>query len=137
MAAALLSASGCLGAEADFPQAGSDEIATADVEPSRIALRAGIASAGADKIDGFCDSGVGVYLSATADRAELTLYVVAPAESATFGHPALRVTTQEGDAQKTDISEFESVTLVAGESRVFAKHVEGTLLNVVAELAAE
>jgi hypothetical protein len=136
-AAALLSASGCVGVEADFSQADSDEIAIAEVEPTRIALRAGTASAGADEIDGYCESGVGVYLSATADRAELTLYVVAPAESATFEHPALRLTTQEGDGQKTDISEFETVTLVAGESRVFAKHAEGTLMNVVAEVAAE
>jgi hypothetical protein len=34
----------------------------------------------------------------------------------------------------TDISEFEDVTLHAGESRVFTAQTEGTLMDVVAEI---
>jgi len=136
-AAALLSVGGCMSAEADLAAADSDEIAAEDVMPTRIALSTGAASTSAGEIDGYCDRGIGVYLSATADRAELMVYVVTPAEYATFVRPALRLTTQDGADQKTDVSEFETVTLVAGESRVFTKQAEGTLMKAIAEVAAE
>jgi hypothetical protein len=136
-AAVLCGGSGCMGtAEADFAQSDSEENSPAGVEPTRIALRTG-ASVTPDDIDGFCNDGVGVYLSATTDRAELTVYVVAPAESAVFDRPALRLTTQQGDHQATDVMEFETIELQAGESRVFSKQAAGTLMDVVAEIGAE
>jgi hypothetical protein len=85
------------------------------------------------KFGGFSANGVGVYLSAVNDVAELTLYVVAPAQSATFGRPALYLTTREGDHTKTDVAEFEDVTLEAGESRVFSEEASGRLTEVFAD----
>jgi len=138
-AATLSIASGCMSAEADIADT-QLEVAEAedDIASTRIALRAG-AAAGAGEIDGFCENGAGVYLSAREDSAELTVYVVTPAETVTFDRPALRVTTQRDDGQKTELNEFESVTLRAGESWSFAVEVgeDGTLVDVVAELATQ
>jgi hypothetical protein len=133
----LSAAGGCMGtAEAELAGSDSEASAPATVEPTRIALRAG-ASVTPDDVDGFCNDGVGVYLSATAQSAELIVYVVAPADSAVFIRPALHLTTQQGDRQATDVVEFETTELQAGESQVFTKQTDGALLDVVAELGAE
>lgn len=136
-AALLLGASGCMSVQAESAQLDDEEATVADAEPTRIALRKGAAAAGADEIDGYSDNGVGVYLSAANDTAELTLYVVAPAESATFEQPALHLTVQQGETQTTQDSEFETITLLAGESHVFSRRVDGALMGVVAEVAAQ
>ena len=133
-AAALLIASGCMNTDASAPEFDSE--VRAQVEPTRIALRAGTA-VDADEIDGFCEDGAGVYLSTSGNTAELLVYVVTPAESVTFERPTLHVTSQQGEEELTEESEFESVTLRAGESFVFSEEVEGTLLDVVAEISAQ
>lgn len=128
--------SGCAGAEADSASLETDTAENFAIEPAQSALHAADVSARADENDGFCDNGLGVYLSATANSADLTVYVVTPAKSATFEHPILRVTMADGDGEKTVVREFGTVTLEAGESRTFSEYVEGTLVNVVAELDA-
>jgi len=90
-----------------------------------------------DSVGGFSMEGVGVYLSAARDTAEMTLYVVAPAETVTFSRPALYLTTREGDHSKTDMAEFEDVTLDAGESRTLRKEADGTLMEVFADFAGD
>jgi hypothetical protein len=133
--AILVSLTGCMGTAEDFDQTTSEDTEIPEVESTRISLRAGVAVASPDEFDGYGSNGVGLYLSAIADRAELTLYVVAPAESAVFDHPVLRLTTQQGDSQTTEIVEFDSVALSAGESRVLAKQADGRLEQVVADVA--
>ena len=132
--AALFLASACMGTAADV--AASDEASpSAIVEPdsNRIALRTG-ASVGPDEIDGFCENGAGVYLSADDTSAQLMVYVVTPAETVTFDRPELTLTTEQGDTQTF---QFETVTLRAGESWTFAEKVDAKLVDVVAEVAAE
>jgi hypothetical protein len=130
-------AGGCMStAEAELASGDSEDFAPATVEPTRIALRAG-ASVTPDDVEGFCNDGVGVYLSATTNTAELIVYVVPPAESAVFVRPALHLTTQQGDGQATDVMQFETTELQVGESQVFSKQSDGALLDVVAELGAE
>jgi len=136
--AALVCAAGCAGSAegvAGDPvepgdTSGTDEVA-AD-EPIQTALRNGV-FATPEAVGGFSTDGVGVYLSAVDKTAELTLYVVAPAQSATFSRPALYLTTREGDHSKTDVAEFEDVTIVAGESRVFREEAGGKLMEVFAD----
>jgi hypothetical protein len=139
-AAALVCAAGCAGnieraagdAEDPGDTSGTDEIA-AD-EPAQTALHNGV-FATPESIGGFSTDGVGVFLSAVNDTAELTLYVVAPAQSATFERPALYLSTQEGDHLKTEVAEFEDVTIEAGESRVFREEAGGKLMEVFADFA--
>lgn len=116
--------------------ASTEAIASEDVEAdqTRIALRAG-ASVGPDEIDGYCEDGIGVYLSADDTQAMLTVYVVTPAESAVFVHPTLHLTTQQADMQWTQDKQFETVVLKAGESRTFAQEADGPLMNVEAEVS--
>jgi hypothetical protein len=128
--------SGCVGAEADFASLETDTAENVASEPAQSALHAAAVSARVDETHGFCENGLGMYLSATANSAALTVYVVTPAEVVTFEHPILRVTLSDGDSQTTVVREFETVTLEAGESRTFSEYAEGTLLNVVAELDA-
>jgi hypothetical protein len=140
-AAALFAAAACAGSRggvagdpADLADtSGADEV-TAD-EPIQSALHNGV-FATPQKFGGFSANGVGVYLSAVNDVAELTLYVVAPAQSAAFGRPALYLTTQQGDHVKTDVAEFEDVTLEAGESRVFSEEAGGRLTEVFADFVS-
>jgi len=134
VAAVLCSVSACTGTEAEL--AGAEIAEDVEVEPTRIALRKS-ASAAADEIDGYCENGVGVYLSAAEDTAELTLYVVTPAESATFERPALHFTVQQGDREMTEDTEFETVTLNAGESRTFFAQAQGKLMDVAAAVTAD
>jgi hypothetical protein len=140
-AAALSFVGGCLptGEERalaeDTTETSESGIAAAD--PMMEALRNG-AYATPDEVGGFCVEGVGVFLSAVGDTAELTLYVVAPAERMTFDRPALYLTTRDGDHETTEIAEFDGVTLEAGESRVFRSAVaDGTLVGVFADFADE
>ncbi|HKU39914.1 MAG TPA: hypothetical protein VJR89_17260 [Polyangiales bacterium] len=134
--AALGSAAGCASGGAAVAE--DDEASTTEpgpearADPTRAALQSG-AYATPQAIGGFCVQGVGVYLSAVQDTAELTLYVVAPAQSATFARPALYLTTQEGESSKTEVAEFEDVTLQAGESFVLRKETEDRLLEVFAD----
>lgn len=130
-AAMLIAASGCMATGDDLAQ--NDNMDATNVAPARIALRTGAAVA-PDDIDGFCEDGVGVYLSANGEQAELTVYVVAPATSVTFARPTLRLTTMLDGSPTTDVSEFEDVTLNAGESRVFTAQTQGTLMDVAAEI---
>jgi hypothetical protein len=134
--AALIAATGCVGNGAGFAEDTSDTDQVAADEPTHTALRNGV-FATPQTIGGFSVDGVGVYLSAVDNTAELTLYVVAPAESATFGRPALYLTTQEGDHWQTEVAEFEHVTVEAGESRVFREDAEGTLMEVFADFGGE
>jgi hypothetical protein len=120
---------------ADFSQSEIEQGDVEGVQPARIALRSG-ASVEPGEFDGYCENGIGVYLSADDTRALLTVYVVSPAESAVFVRPTLRLTTQDGDAQATDVSEFETIELGAGESRLFAEYTDGRLMDVAAELSA-
>ena len=106
-----------------------------DDEPTRIALRTG-PSAGPGEIDGFCENGAGVYLSADDDAARLTLYVVTPAAEVTFERPELQLVTQQDDHQEMKVSEFESVTLRAGESWTLSERADGPLMDVFAEIDA-
>lgn len=133
-AALLLGVSGCAGTEQDLSGSALDEAQS--VEPTRIALRSGT-SASADEIDGYCENGVGVYLSAAGDAAELTLYLVPPATQVTFEHPALRLSVAQSDGATTDRYEFDSVTLQAGESRVLTKQADGKLMAAAAELTVQ
>jgi hypothetical protein len=110
----------------------TDEVA--NDEPIQAALRNGV-FATPQTIGGFSTDGVGVFLSAVDNIAELTLYVVAPAERATFRRPALYLTMQEGSHSKTDLAEFEDVTIEAGESRVFREEAGGQLMEVFADFA--
>jgi hypothetical protein len=106
------------------------------VVPARVALRSGTSTA-ADEIDGYCENGVGVYLSAAGDSAELTLYLVPPATRATFEHPALRLSVAQPEGAITDRHEFESVTLQVGESRVLSRQAQGKLMAAAAELTVQ
>jgi hypothetical protein len=122
-------------AEADFSQSDLDAQEVDGVEGKRIALRSG-ASVEPGEFDGYSENGIGVYLSADDTRALLTVYVVSPAQSAVFVRPTLRLTTQDGDAQSTEVSEFETIELGAGESRLFSEYTDGQLMDVSAELSA-
>lgn len=134
--AAALLFGGCMTAEADFSQSDLEaEGEVAGVEPRRIALRSG-AAVEPGEFDGYCENGVGVYLSADDTRALLTVYVVTPAESAVFVRPTLRLTTQDGDAQATEVSEFQTIELSAGQSQVFTEYTDGRLMDAVAEVSA-
>jgi hypothetical protein len=138
--AALVCAAGCAGSSERVigdpaepgDTSGTDEVA-AD-EPFQTALHNGVVAT-PQTVGGFSTGGVGVYLSAVDDMAELTLYVAAPAQIATFGRPALYLSTQEGDHQKTEVAEFDEVTIEAGESRVFRKEAGGKLMEVFADFA--
>lgn len=123
-------------AEADFLQ--SDHAAMEegdDVAGTRIGLRTG-ANVEPGELDGYCENGVGVFLSADDKQALLTLYVVTPAESAVFVRPTLRITTHDGDTQSSQVSEFETIELGAGESKLFAAYTEGQLMDAEAQLSA-
>jgi hypothetical protein len=139
--AALVSAAGCAGSrqgvEGDSPDLAdtSGAAQAAADEPIQSALHNGV-FATPQNFGGFSANGVGVFLSAVNDVAELTLYVVAPAQSAAFGRPALYLTTQQGDHVKTDVAEFEDVTLEAGESRVFSEEAGGRLTEVFADFVS-
>jgi hypothetical protein len=141
-AGALVSAVGCAGSGESVASesvepgdtSGTDEVAAE--EPLQAALRNGVLAT-PETVGGFSTEGVGVYLSAVDNKAELTLYVVAPAQSATFVRPALYLTTQEGDHSKTEVAEFEDVTIEAGESRVFREEAGGPLMEVFADFAGD
>jgi len=147
IAAALVSVSGCLptGESPDVSEELADETSetrsrasadVADPEAMREALRTGTHATPED-VGGFCVDGVGVLLTAVDDAAELTLYVVAPAKSATFTGAALHLTTLDGDHSTTEVEEFEDVTLEAGESHVFRREASGQLMDVFANFAGE
>ncbi len=151
IAAALVSVSGCLptGESPEISEELADETsetrssASADAESSasdaeamREALRTG-AWATPEDVGGFCVDGVGVLLTAVDDAAELTVYVVAPAKSATFTGAALRLTIREGDHSMTEVAELEDVTLEAGESHVFRREAHGQLMDAFANFAGE
>lgn len=106
------------------------------VGQNRIALQAG-AWVGPDDVDGYCENGLGVYLSADEHQAMLTVYVVSPAESGVFVNPTLRLTTQQGDIQWTQDQQFETVALEAGQSRTFTLEADGPLMHVEAEVSAQ
>jgi hypothetical protein len=140
--AMVLGASGCMLGEADLAEthvagdAGDSATETAvDVESTRIALQTGVSAEPGDN-DGFCEDGAGVFLSAIGDAAHLTLYVVAPAEMVTFERSSLQLTTQQADGEATEVSDFEPVTLEAGESWSFAEDADGPLMDVIAEVDA-
>ena len=129
---AAIFAAGCAGnAEGAVPEdiSDTDQVAVAALRMDAFATP--------ETVGGFCTEGAGVFLSAVDNTAELTLYVVAPATIATFGHPALYLTTQEGEHRATETVEFEDVTLEAGESRVLRKQTAGTLMEVYADFAGE
>jgi hypothetical protein len=126
---------GCLTAEADLSQSDIEGSDVDGVAPARIALRSG-ATVEPGEFDGYCEKGIGVFLSADDTKALLTVYVVTPAQSAVFVKPTLRLTTQDGDAQSTKVSEFETIELSAGESQVFSDISETPLMDAVAELSA-
>jgi hypothetical protein len=50
-----------------------------------------------------------------------------------FVKPKLRLTTQDGETQ---VTEFEDVTLEAGESHVFGEYADAALTDVVPEVSA-
>ena len=134
ISAAALLFGGCMTAEADFSQS-DDAQEVEGVEGTRIALRSG-ANVEPGEFDGYCENGIGVFLSADDKQALLTVYVVSPAESAVFVRPKLRLTTQDGDAPGTMVSEFETIELGAGESKLFSEFTDGQLMDVEAELSA-
>jgi len=104
---------------------------------ARIALQSD-ASVAPDEIDGYCEDGVGVYLSADDESAQLVLYVVAPAETAVFWHPSLRLTVQDGEKQAIEAAEYDTFELKAGESRVFTLRADGRrLMHAAAEVSAD
>jgi hypothetical protein len=129
--AGIIAAAGCTGGSAEDT---SDTDPVVAEEPAHPALRNGV-FATPQAVGGSSADGVGVFLSAVGDTAELTLYVVAPARSATFVRPALYLTTQEAEHSKTEVAEFEDVTMQAGESRVLREQADGTLLEVFADFA--
>jgi hypothetical protein len=135
-AAALVAAAGCAGSSAGLAADTSDTHQVAADESTHTALRNGV-FATPQAVGGSAVDGVGVFLSAVDNTAELTLYVVAPAESVTFSRPSLYLTTQEADHSKTEVAEFEDVTLDAGDSRVFRAEADGMLMEVFADFAGE
>lgn len=139
LSAVLVCAAGCVGEDpADdvaAPTYAPEAHEVSPEEPGVAVLRSGSASATPETVGGFCRDGAGVYLSATQDAAELLLYVVTPAQRATFSRPALYLTTREGDHSKTEVAEFEDVTLEAGESLVLQKEATGVLMEVLADFA--
>lgn len=133
LAAALsVAGPGCVDANGEGLEAPSPDAPASADEPIVTALRRG-AFATPQAVGGFCSHGMGVYLSAVNNTAELTLYVVAPRSSATFGRPALYVTTRAGDYTQTETVEFDDVTLSAGDSHVLRKEAQGTLVEVFAD----
>src|SRR5262245_1177773 len=86
-------------------QVDDDEAEVLDEAPAPEAPHA-TAYATPDEVGGFALQGVGVYLNVVDDRAELMLYVVAPATIATFSRPTLYMTTQEGDHTATETAEL-------------------------------
>lgn len=142
-AAALLAAAGCAATveaagetSEESAEETSETSARAAADPALAALRGG-AYATPETVGGFSVEGVGVFLTAVDDAAELTVYVVAPAERATFDRPTMYLTVQEGDHSMTEVAEFDDVTLEAGESRVFRKEAQGPLMGVFADFAGE
>ncbi|HKP56303.1 MAG TPA: hypothetical protein VJV78_06275 [Polyangiales bacterium] len=129
----LLCAAGCTGSSAHSTERREDPAAEAPLQ----AAPRDEAFATPEMVGGFCTDGVGVFLTAVDDAAELTLYVVAPAERATFSRPALHLTTLDGEHSQTEVVEFEDVTLEAGESHVLRQEAVGTLMEVFAEFADE
>jgi hypothetical protein len=136
-AALLCATSGCLGSEAEVAAADLATTENYEFEPSPSATHMGPVSAKVDENDGYCEDGLGVFLSATADTATLTVYVVTPAERSMFERPTLRLTLSDGDSERTVVREFATITLEAGDSSTFSEHVDGTLMNVDAELDAQ
>jgi hypothetical protein len=130
--AALVCAAGCAGSIERVAGEPASEVAPED--QTQAALHKGVLAT-PDTVGGFSTDGVGVYLSAVDDTAELTLYVVAPAQRATFSRPALYLTTQDGEHSKTEVAEFDDVTIEAGESRVFSREAGGKLMEVFADFA--
>lgn len=139
-AAALVCTVGCAGTsesvteEPVTPEGAANTTDVTAEAPVQAALRNGVLAT-PETVGGFSMDGVGVFLSAANDTAEMTLYVVAPAEAVTFARPALYLTTQEGDHETTDVAEFETVTLQMGESRTFRQDANGPLTEVFADFA--
>lgn len=130
LASVALFLGGCMSAaEAEMSEPESQAVGQ-----TRIALRAG-AWVGPDEVDGYCENGLGVYLSADEHQAMLTVYVVTPAERGVFVSPTLHLTTQQGDIQWTQDQQFETVALEAGQSRTFTLDADGALMNVEAEVS--
>lgn len=136
-AAVLAAATGCA-TSGETPEELAEETADtserAAEDPTLAALRGG-AHATPETVGGFCVEGVGVFLTAVDDAAELTLYVVAPADRATFDRPAMYLTVRDGEHSTTEVAEFDRVTLEAGESRVFRREAQGALMDVFADFA--
>jgi hypothetical protein len=125
--ASLVCGAGCAGSieRAAGDTSETDEVA-AD-QQTQAALHKG-AFATPETLGGFSADGVGVLLSAVNNTAELTLYVAAPAQSATFERPALYTVTE--------VAEFDDVTIDAGQSRVFSKEAGGKLMEAFADFAS-
>ena len=132
---------GCMGVDETTSLTGQSVEAQAQVEDGEQVLEdvrvpdvtRDTAYATPDEVGGFAVQGAGVYLNVVDDRAELMLYVVAPATSATFVQPTLYLTTQEGDHTATETVVIEDVTLESGDSRVYTRHGQGPLLEAVAD----
>jgi hypothetical protein len=125
---------GCVGTEAEFADRESNLIA--DDEPAQPAAALASALATPAEFGGYFANGVGAFLSAQNNSADLTLYVVTPASRTTFKHPSLQL-MMPGDEpdELAEAQDFEDVTLEQGESRSFHAEPSGELQQVIANFA--
>jgi hypothetical protein len=85
-----------------------------------------------DEFGDFFANGVGAFLSAKNNVAELTLYVLPPAKTATFKHPTLVLVMPRDPEPTNEANDFEDVTLETGQSHAFHVEAPGPLTQVIA-----
>lgn len=138
-----LALSGCLGAADNLAVTEPDESELVEAEESPLPeespapeqsagpmLAAAVATP--EEFGGYFYKGVGAFLSAKNNVAELTVYVLPPASSATFKHPKLLLVMPHDQALEAEADDFDEVTLKTGQSRSFHTEAPGTLTQVVA-----
>lgn len=128
---ASLALTGCVGAADNRAETEPDAIELVEVEEGEVPVLA-TALATPDEFGSYFSNGVGAFLSAKNDVAELTLYVLPPAERATFKKPSLLLVMPDDLEHATEANDFEDVTLETGQSHAFHTVAPGTLTQVVA-----
>ena len=85
-----------------------------------------------DEYGSYFSNGVGAFLSAKNNVAEVTFYVLPPAELAMIKHPKLLLVMPSEQEPATEQNDFEDVTLKTGQSHAYHIEAPGTLTQVIA-----
>lgn len=126
-----LALTGCVGTPDTQVAPPPDETEPTELEQSPATTQA-TALATPDEFGDYFADGVGAFLSAKNDVAELTLYLLPPAKTATIKHPSLLLVMPEDLDRATETNDFEDVTLETGQSHAFHVQAPGTLTQVIA-----